>query len=69
MACQLQLNKCRQKIDKPQEQQQGNKRKPNQNVLSCLKKNKNSYNLIDCAYQNCENNSKSELYQYLLGKN
>ncbi|CAD8111345.1 unnamed protein product [Paramecium primaurelia] len=64
-ACQLQLNKCRPKVDKPPKQ--GTKIKPFSNVLSCLKKNENSYNLIDCAYSNCEKTPQSQLYQYLLG--
>ncbi|CAD8125793.1 unnamed protein product [Paramecium sonneborni] len=65
MACQLQLSKCRQKVNKPPKQ--GSKSKPYSNVLSCLKKNENSYNLIDCAYSNCENSPKSQVYEYLLG--
>ncbi|CAD8213553.1 unnamed protein product [Paramecium octaurelia] len=64
MACQLQLNKCRPKVDKPPKQ--GSKSKPFSNVLSCLKKNDNSYNLIDCAYSNCEKSSQSQLYEQLL---
>ncbi|CAK68265.1 unnamed protein product (macronuclear) [Paramecium tetraurelia] len=73
MACQLQLNKCRPKVDKPPKQ--GSKSKPFSNVLcktntyqllACLKKNDNSYNLIDCAYSNCEKSSQSQLYEQLL---